>query len=237
MKQNQFDLIAESYEKFIPQHIVLHYLNKRASFIKRLIKQGLVLDVGCGTGLLVNKLEHLGFTVAGLDSSAGMLKQMKRMKRSNPICGTSESLPFKSDSFDLVLSIAALHHIGDKERITQSFLEMVRVAKPGAKILIWDHNPNNPYWPIFMKRLPWDDGVKRLIPLKEILEDFKKMGVKRVEVYRKGFVPDFIPRILLPIAGLFELILEGMPIIRNFAAHNVIVVEKCFRRRTACAKD
>ncbi len=226
MKEGQFDRVANKYEKIIPQHIILHYLNKRMAFIKGIIKEGLILDVGCGTGLLANRLEKLGFRVVGLEPSKGMLQEMKRMKRDTAICGTSESLPFKSDSFDLVLTIVTLHHIGDRRRIVQTLSEMVRVVKPEAKVLIWAHNPNNPYWPIFMRKLPWDQGVKRLIPLKEILEDLKREGVKKVEVHRKGFVPDFIPRVFLPAARLLELILEGMPIIQNFSAHNIIVAQK-----------
>ena len=41
---------------------------------------------------------------------------------------------------------------------------MVRVARPGGRILVWDHNPRNPYWGRLMARVPQDTGEERLIP-------------------------------------------------------------------------
>jgi len=65
------------------------------------------------------------------------------------------------------------------------------VAKPSGIVIIWDHNKNNPYWPILMRRLPQDSGDERIIPLREITDALNKSGVEKIEVYKKGFVPDF----------------------------------------------
>ncbi len=47
---------------------------------------------------------------------------------------------------------------------------MVRVAKPVGRVLIWDHNPRNPYWRLLMARVPQDTGEERLIGVTELLD-------------------------------------------------------------------
>ena len=37
-------------------------------------------------------------------------------------------------------------------------------TRPGGRVLVWDHNPRNPYWGRLMARVPQDTGEERLIP-------------------------------------------------------------------------
>lgn len=225
-EQNKFEQLAKDYDNIFPSHITLHYLNKRLNFIKSLIKQGAVLDVGCGTGLLASRLEEEGFSVRGLDSSQAMLEQMRKRGKGTPILGSSTALPFKSNRFDLVLSAGLLHHLKNKQEVTNTIKEMVRVVKPEGLVIIWDHNPNNPYWPLLMRRLPQDQGVTRLVPLREIVEVLKKINIKEIRIYRKGLVPDFTPKFLLSLMKGIEFICEKLPLVKYLAASNVIVASK-----------
>lgn len=224
--ENQFDKIADIYDQVIPDHIVLHYSNKRTEFIKRFFTQGLVLDIGSGTGLLDGRLIKEGFNIVSLDNSKEMLQTAKKRMNSFIVCGDALTLPFKSNSFDLVISVAMLHHIVDKEKISLLISEMLRVLKPQGRIIIWDHNPLNPYWYIFMRRLPQDQTATRLIPLKEILANFRNRGITSLQIYKKGFVPDFVPRTLLPIFKILEKYLENIVWIHKLSAHNIIVAQK-----------
>jgi ubiquinone/menaquinone biosynthesis C-methylase UbiE len=225
-QENTFDKFADKYEKIIPGYITLYYRDKRAAFICSLIRQGIILDVGCGTGLVLDRLQTLGFNAFGVEPSLGMLREMKELGRKGGICATSGFLPFKSDSFDLVSAIVILHHISGKEEIRRAISEMVRVVKPKGKILIWEHNLGNPYWPVLMRKLPWDNDVERLIPLKEILEDLEISGIREIKVYKKGFVADFMPQFILPLVKLLEPVAESAPLLKNLAAHNVVVATK-----------
>ena len=45
-----------------------------------------------------------------------------------------------------------LHHLETPERVATTVREMGRVVKHSGFIVLWDHNPANPYWPILMKR-------------------------------------------------------------------------------------
>lgn len=43
-------------------------------------------------------------------------------------------LPYRANAFDVVLSIAVLHHISTEERRLQAIAELLRIAKPGNPI-------------------------------------------------------------------------------------------------------
>src|SRR3982074_258684 len=85
--------------------------------------------------------------------------------------GVTTALPFADNSFDLALTVATLHHLETPERVATTVQEMARVVKRGGFVVLWDHNPANPYWPILMKRVPQDSGDEHLVPLAELLQD------------------------------------------------------------------
>jgi hypothetical protein len=93
-------------------------------------------------------------------------------------------------------------------------------------VLIWDHNPLNPYWPILMKRVPQDHGDERLVSVWELLNAVRTAGLQAVEAARTGLVPDFMPAALMPIWTRVESMVEANPFLSLFAAHNVVVAQK-----------
>jgi len=186
---------------------------------------GLGLDVGCGTGTLMEALRPSG-TVFGADNSLGMLGVLRRSGRGEAVACSVEMLPFADASFDVVFCVAALHHVAEPGAVRRTIREMVRVARPGGALVIWDHNPRNPYWPRLMRRAPQDTGAERLIPAEEILRSLEESGVRQARVMQSGFVPEFVPRLLMPLARLAEAVVERTPLLRRFCAHNVVVATK-----------
>ncbi len=98
------------------------------------------LEIGAGTGYF-----SLNLVAAGLigeltctDISAGMLdvlqgnSQRLGLGSVNAVQADAESLPFRDQSFDIVLGHAVLHHLPDLER---AFTEFRRVLRPGGRIL------------------------------------------------------------------------------------------------------
>ena len=73
-----------------------------------------VLDVGCGTGLLAQRLSAAGHDVVGLALSLGMLLQ--GTARLRYVQGDAVALPFPDTSFDGAVTVAALHHIFDQRK-------------------------------------------------------------------------------------------------------------------------
>ena len=225
--QNNFDLIADKYDLSIPLYVVEHYLKKRVEFIKKYVRGRLILDVGCGTGMFAQRLKKERFEVTGMDPSQKMLDIAKERFDGQIIKGSSDSLPFENEIFDCAVSIAVFHHIADEKKVFKTISEMVRVVKNGGVIIIWDHNPLNPYWPVIMKKVPQDTGEERLIPAREIREDLLKNRIYKIKIFHKGFVPEFIPEWVLPFFQILENILENIPLLRNFLlAHNVILAFK-----------
>lgn len=223
---NNFDKIAKNYDQTIPAHILEHYLTKRLKLIKDYFPINYkMLDLGCGTGKLAEKLINLGYKVVGIDQSEGMLEIAK--KRGIEIySANSENLPFLDEEFDGVYSIAVFHHLYTKEKVAKTISEMIRVTKSGGIILIWDHNLLNPYWPIIMKKVPQDSGEERIVPISELLSNLKLHKYKELKIFYLGFIPDFIPQKLLNLFQFLEKIVEALPLINKLSAHNVIIFKK-----------
>jgi SAM-dependent methyltransferase len=227
MSSSHFDSIATVYDDTLPAHVVEHYLRKRSRFVLEHCPRGKGLDVGCGTGALATRLAESGYEMAGVDPSEGMLEVLRaRAPAIRAIKGSGTALPFADDSFDLVLSVAVMHHVADPEDVRRTLAEMVRVAKPSGRILVWDHNLRNPYWGLLMARVPQDTGEERLIPEHEVVDGLRAAGAGILLSTQLGLVPDFTPRAAVPAAAAAERVVERTPLIRRLAAHNVILAAK-----------
>ncbi|WP_199044298.1 class I SAM-dependent methyltransferase [Glycomyces salinus] len=109
--------------------------------------RGRTLEVAIGTGL---NLEHYpeGVELVGLDLSAGMLAGAKR--RSGELgldaelrTGDAQRLDFGDDSFDSVVCTFSLCAVPDDEK---AVAEMVRVLRPGGRLLLADHVIGAAWW-------------------------------------------------------------------------------------------
>ncbi len=227
MTESNFDRIAEHYDESLPAHVVDHYLEKRTAFVLEHCPLGSALDVGCGTGALAVRLADAGYEVTGLDPSEGMLRVLQeRRSRVRAVRGSGTSIPFPDGSFDLVLSVATMHHIAAPDDVRRTLAEMVRVASPGGRVLVWDHNPRNPYWRRLMARVPQDTGEERLVGVRELVRGLGDAGAEPVLVTQLGMVPDFTPRALLGAAATAERAAERTPLLRRVCAHNVVLAAK-----------
>lgn len=222
-----YDAVAHEYDDVFPRHIADHYVDKRTTLVKGLLPLGgLVLDVGCGTGQLGAAIASEGFDVFGVDLSASMVARARQRGLSGTYAAVTTALPFVDNSFDLALTVATLHHLETPERVAATVREMGRVVKRGGHVVLWDHNPANPYWPILMKRVPQDSGDERLVPLGELLADVRATGLHLDRALRSGFTPEFIPRRLMGVWRLVERSVEVAPGLNALAAHNVVVARK-----------
>jgi SAM-dependent methyltransferase len=227
VSSSHFDSIASVYDASLPAHVVEHYLVKRTRYVLENCPRGRGLDVGCGTGVLAERLAAAGYEMTGVDPSAGMLDVLRRRTDTvQAVEAPGDALPFEDQSFDMLITVAALHHIATPEAVKGTLGEMVRVCRPGGRIVIWDHNPRNPYWRILMARVPQDTGEERLIPEHEVLDGVRAGGGMVIRSERLGFVPDFAPPRALRAAARAERAFERTPGLRNLAAHNVVLATR-----------
>ncbi len=224
--QALYDDVAHEYDQVFSPHVIKHYLDKRAALVRRLLARGRVLDVGCGTGALAAHVAAAGYDVVGVDASPAMLAQAADRGLAGGYAAFSTALPFGDGSFDLALTVATLHHLETPDRVAATIAEMARVVRRGGWVVLWDHNPLNPYWPLLMQRVPQDSGDERLVPLGEILTDVRAAGLQQVVTHRLGLVPDFVPAALMPLARAAERVVESVPLLNVLAAHNVVFARK-----------
>ena len=97
-------------------------------------KKLVILDAGCGTGINMEWLAKYG-EVYGVDISEDALKFCKKRKLERVEKTSIEQLPFKDDTFDLVLSLDVIYHLDVKDDIA-ALKEMKRVLRnEGVMIL------------------------------------------------------------------------------------------------------
>jgi malonyl-CoA O-methyltransferase len=102
-----------------------------------------VLDLGCGTGRHALWLARSGAAVTALDFSEGMLAQARAKRGMEAVRfldhDLHEPLPFRSGSFDLVVSGLVLEHLRDLAGV---FAEAHRVLRPGGRAVVSAMHPD-----------------------------------------------------------------------------------------------
>lgn len=107
---------------------------KVLNFVQSFPVGSILLDVGCGNGKYFNHNRKI-FEI-GCDYSHRLTTICKE-RGFEVLRSDCLYLPFKDNFFDAVISIAVLHHLSTLERRIQAFEEIIRVLKPGGKVLIY----------------------------------------------------------------------------------------------------
>jgi len=94
----------------------------------------LVLDAGCGTGIVMTDLEKHACPI-GIDSSAIALEFTKKRGHGRLLCGDVCSLPLKDNSLDLITMLGVLYNEG-VESDDRAIEEAHRVLKQGGTLVI-----------------------------------------------------------------------------------------------------
>lgn len=96
-----------------------------------------VLEAGCGTGLLLERIAGFASHAKGIDLSPRMLDRA-RARGLDVAEGSVTALPHPDATFDVTCSFKVLAHVQD---IGKALSEMARVTKPGGVILAEFYNP------------------------------------------------------------------------------------------------
>jgi ubiquinone/menaquinone biosynthesis C-methylase UbiE len=156
---------------------------------------GRVLEAGCGTGRLLNRLAPVAVQAVGADLSRGMLGTA-RGRGLAVVQADLGALPFPDGAFDLVYSFKVLAHV---PHIEDALRELARVVRPGGRLLLEFYNP----WSLryLGKRL------KRPTHVGQETTDF--------DVYTRYDAPTRIGSLLPP--GVRLVALRGVRVVTPFA--------------------
>jgi SAM-dependent methyltransferase len=113
-----------------------------------------VLEIGFGTGWLMNEFVRAGAEVHGIDLSKSHEALCRHRFRGQNVClhvASAESIPYPDDTFDLVAAWGVIHHAADDARC---YAEVHRVLKPGGRTFLGvyrRHGPKYCYHNLFRK--------------------------------------------------------------------------------------
>src|SRR5438067_2082644 len=119
--------LEDSYWWFVGRHhLVLTFLQKVYGSRTDIA----ILDIGCGTGAMSQKMEQWG-TVVSADFSPLALGYSRRRNLTHLCAADAMRLPFRDGSFDVVVALDILEHLPDDAAALREFQ---RVLKPGGHV-------------------------------------------------------------------------------------------------------
>jgi ubiquinone/menaquinone biosynthesis C-methylase UbiE len=119
-----FEFLSSNYN-FINPFV---YTSKMKNKLLSELKDGLVLDVGVGTGYTTKELKN----AVGLDITWKMLRQAKANYKGNLVLGDAVNPPFKEDTFSNIISAGSLYYLPDTEK---ALLGLYRLLKEDGVLL------------------------------------------------------------------------------------------------------
>jgi len=100
-----------------------------------------VLDVGCGMGMYTSAFLRYTPHVFGVEIEADRVIEA-RARAQGVARAVGETLPFATDTFDVVFSHEVLEHVADDRLCAR---ELVRVTRPGGRVVIFVPNRAYPF--------------------------------------------------------------------------------------------
>jgi ubiquinone/menaquinone biosynthesis C-methylase UbiE len=221
-----YDIAADVYESIDGRrtHDVIIWLCNTLKELSEMTSGEVLLDLGCGSGVVMNSGKVHFKKVYGIDISPEMLKIAKGAS-DRVICAESSSIPLKDNSVDVVVCFAVMHHILDHRPLLK---EIFRVLKKGG-LLYTDHDLDKAFndkfsVPLKIYRHIFNSGKRYMRVKKEITKEMYKLS----EVHSEGIDSEAI---------LAQLRAEGfIDIMLNFhwfglsKIFNILMKHKSFRR-------
>lgn len=138
----------------------------------------LAADIGAGTGFVTEELVKNGVKVIAVDQTKAMLEEMKKkfghFDTVEYRIGQFNNLPIQDESVDYIFANMYLHHV---DFPLVAIKEMVRVLKPGGKVVVTDMDEHEFEFLNKEQHDRWP-GFKR----EDIERWFREAGLRNVKV-------------------------------------------------------
>jgi|GEM_PF-209423 len=210
------------------------FSRKADSILKviRTYKNPKILELGCGTGILSRYLlsKNPNLRIEGVDISPKAIsvanKTLKKYKFAHFQTGDALNLPFKKNTFDVVIGNSILHHIP----LLESVAEVKRVIKPGGKIWFCEPNILNPQIYLeknsaLLKRFMQDSEDETAFSRWFIKKFLKKNGFTNITAKPYEFLHPLLPGGFLGILVPLVIFLERVPLFNELAGTMQVTAE------------
>ena len=141
-----------------------------SDFLHTFNSNSIILDIGCGNGK--NMLFKNDLIFKGIDISNKLVDICKK-KGLDVLEGSMTSLPYDSNSFDGIITIASYHHLSTDIERKEALDEMYKVLKPNGRALIVVWAMEQP-----------DDSTFHFTKADELVPWKTKLGQKNQTYYR-----------------------------------------------------
>lgn len=153
-------------------------------------KDGMYLDIGCGTGNYTSELQKKGLRLIGIDPSEKMLG-VARLKNNHVDWrkGRVENIELSDNSVDGIIASLTIHHWTD---LNKGFSELHRVLKPHGNVVIFTSTPRqmegywlNHYFPTMLK-----DSIVQMPSLERVKSAMNHSNIEITGVDKYNIKPD-----------------------------------------------
>ena len=193
-----------------------------------------IADLGCGSGIFTDLLQHRGLRCVGIDLSPRLIETARRNYPDIEFVeGDVENLPFPDGSFDGVLLSGIIHHLPDASRCAA---EVSRILRPNGRFVAFDPNRRNPFMYLYRDRSsPFYSPIgvtpnERPVLAEHVASIFRQAGFDVKTDYLSNLRYQYIASQrmgrLLPIYNAIDAALFGLRLMRPFRPFVITSGEK-----------
>ncbi len=166
------------------------YLTQRIVNLLKPNKDGLYLDIGCGTGNYTSAVSAKGYSFIGIDPSEKMLAKAKlKSPAIDWRLGSAEMTNLPNDFVDGIMASLTIHHWTNLDK---GFQELFRVLKQDGSMLLFTATPQQMkgYWlnHYFPKMLT--DSIRQMPSFEEVASAIQKAGFTNFETEKYNIRED-----------------------------------------------
>ncbi|OGQ16973.1 MAG: hypothetical protein A3B70_01705 [Deltaproteobacteria bacterium RIFCSPHIGHO2_02_FULL_40_11] len=206
--QKLFDQIAHTYAKkdICPSTALIRKYQIEFALKNFLPKNHLIqyfLECACGIGATAKYLEGRFQNYLGIDYSKQMIEAAKHFHGNHPniqfLNRNIKDTGLPPQSQDLIFTFGSMHHMTDLDTVMK---ELVRIGKPGGHLVIVEGQSANPL--IQMTRYlrgkmdPSYSQDQKFFKKEELIDLFRRHGLKNVQATYQGFLSPPFAQVMLP---------------------------------------
>jgi SAM-dependent methyltransferase len=132
-----FEGFAHRYDLHTPPHHYQHDHQMVLELARQSPSPQRVLDVGCGTGVLLDRLTRAGVEAYGIDLAAGMVDEARSKVDPSRVRQLAMQDLDDRGRYDLIVSLSwCIHYLLDEDELQSTLRRMGEALRPAGQILL-----------------------------------------------------------------------------------------------------